>query len=30
MNGFLTKPLEPEKLRSLLAGLAAANSAPQL
>ncbi len=29
MNGFLTKPLEPEKLRSLLAGLAAPSSAPR-
>ncbi|MGA2721322.1 MAG: ATP-binding protein [Bryobacteraceae bacterium] len=29
MNGFLTKPLEPEKLRNLLAGLAAPSSAPQ-
>ena len=29
MDGFLTKPLEPEKLRSLLARLAAPRCAPQ-
>ena len=29
MDGFLPKPLEPEKLRSLLAGLAAPSRAPQ-
>ena len=29
MDGFLTKPLEPEKLRSLLAGLAVPSSAPR-
>jgi len=29
MNGFLTKPLEPEKLRSLLAGLSAPVGAPR-